>query len=63
MDDYWYVFHAFLSDETNRRSVEKLRAEGTGSDDVPTLRLLDTAVWMRYSGGELALKARRKCGL
>jgi hypothetical protein len=62
-DDYWYAFHAFLSDDANRSAVEELRPEGTTADELPTLRLLDTAVWMRYSQGKSAQEARDNAGI
>lgn len=61
--DYWRVFHAFLSRDANRDSVEALRPAGTDDGTTPTLRLLNTAVWMRYSAGESARAARVECGL
>ncbi len=60
---YWNVFHRFLSDETNRRHVDSLRPADLTEDELPTLRILDTVVWMRYSRGRMATSARAKVGL
>lgn len=61
-DDYWYVFHAFLKEETNQGKVKDIRRKA-GVDKVPLLRVLDTAVWMRYSRGTAAKAVREQTGL
>lgn len=60
--DYWYVFHTFLTQEANRAEVRDIQRRA-GVVDVPLLRVLDTAVWMRYSGGQTARAVRRKVAL
>ena len=62
-DDYWHVFHRFLSDASNRDAVNKVRPTAPGPRDLPGLRILDTAVWMRYSEGTPAKDARAACRL
>lgn len=62
VDDYWYVFHSFLHDRRHRITVEELRSQAS-LEGVPVLRILDTAIWMRYSGGEAAQRVRGECGL
>ncbi|MCA1840222.1 MAG: DUF6308 family protein [Actinobacteria bacterium] len=62
VDDYWRVFHLFLSDDERCAKVEELRATASLSD-IPLLRILDTAIWMRYSGGRSARRVRKACGL
>lgn len=62
VDDYWYVFHIFMSDEDRRKAVAHLRGQAEVSE-VPLLRVLDTAVWILYSGGEEAQRVRQQCRL
>lgn len=63
VDDYWRVYHAFLCDDSNQADVNALRPSHLSEQDLPTLRILDTAVWMRYSEGRAAVAAREKHGL
>ncbi len=60
--EYWYVFHAFLTHEQHRRTVEDLRSTA-GLEGVALLRVLDTAIWMRYSRGTAAKSVRGQTGL
>lgn len=62
LDDYWYVFHAFMSDAASCKEVEEVRRLA-GVEGVPLLRVLDTAVWMRFSGGRPAKRVRKSCDL
>jgi hypothetical protein len=56
---YWRVFHDLLQDEKHRHMIKAVRPEHTPSHDLPLLRVLDTAVWMRHSRGRSAISARR----
>lgn len=51
-----------LSHPPRRRALEALRPDGV-SHLVSTIRLLDAAVWMRYSQSRNAKRARRRAGL
>lgn len=50
-DGYWRLFQTYLRDPARLRKVEELRPPGIGAKSSPTLRLLDTAIWMRGSRG------------
>lgn len=50
-DDYWQLFRDYLQLSGRVERVEGLRPQGIGSAATPTLRLLDTAIWMRGSRG------------
>lgn len=62
-ETYWRVFHEFLQDEGHRRLIEDIRPKDIANEDLPLLRVLDTAVWMRYSRGRPAIAARAEVGL
>lgn len=63
ISDYWRVYYEFLSDSSARRKVDELRPDRMTAKELPTLRVLDTAVWMRYSTGRSASSARQRVGL
>lgn len=50
-DGYWSLFQLFLRDPASLQKVEDLRPDGLDRESTPTLRLLDTVLWMRGSGG------------
>lgn len=58
---YWQTYQRFLQEPENREAVERLRGAVDGA--VSTLRLLDVAVWMRYSDGRFARAAQKRHGL
>lgn len=60
---YWDIYREFLADDDNRAAVDGLRPDGVDNEKLPTLRLVDTAVWMRYSRSVSARKARISVGL
>jgi hypothetical protein len=60
---YWEVFRSFLASEENRAAVDQLRPPGVDENRVPTLRLLDTAIWLRHSRSTSAQQARQAVGL
>ncbi|MFE4542363.1 DUF6308 family protein [Arthrobacter sp. NPDC056727] len=51
-----------LSDPSRRTALEALRPRGV-SPRISTIRLLDAAVWMRYSQSRNAKRARRRAGV
>lgn len=51
-----------LSDPSRRTALEALRPHGV-SPRISTIRLLDAAVWMRYSQSRNAKRARRRAGI
>ncbi|CAN5199094.1 hypothetical protein BH20ACT22_BH20ACT22_14780 [soil metagenome] len=50
-DGYWALLQGYLRSEERRRKVDSLRHGKIPSFLTPTLRLLDTAIWMRGSNG------------
>lgn len=60
---YWQVFQQFLSTPNNRRALDKMRPGGLSAQQLPTLRILDTVIWMRHSESKNAKSARRSVGL
>jgi hypothetical protein len=56
-NSYWATYREVLTEE-RRGGIEKLRPPSV-PDSITTLRILDVALWMRYSGGTNA-KAVRK---
>jgi hypothetical protein len=58
---YRETFKEYLAYPVNRKKVEKLRPPGLSPDVASTLRLLDSAIWMRASGSRDARKARESC--
>ena len=61
-DRFWVTLGAALRHEERRAAVEALRPPGL-TMRVSTLRLLDVAVWMRFSEGTNARKERARLGL
>ena len=47
---YWELFRSYLKNEDRRKRVDALRPD-TALEETPTLRLLDTVIWMRGSRG------------
>lgn len=62
VSEYWHVFRAFFEEPDAMSLVNELRSD-TLPPDLPALRILDTAVWMRYSRGRSAISARAEAGL
>lgn len=58
---YWDEFRDALSDAVRRQRVEDLR--GSVLAEVALLRLLDAAIWMRYSESDNARAVRTEVGL
>lgn len=50
-EGYWRLFQTYLSNSRRRERVEGLRPPGVSEQSTPTLRLLDTAIWIRGSRG------------
>lgn len=61
-DRFWVTLRAALRDDERRAAVEALRPPGL-TMRVSTLRLLDVAIWMRFSEGTNARKERARLGL
>jgi hypothetical protein len=59
---YWTFFRTYLADDDRRKSVEQLRPKGLDRR-VPTLRLLDVAIWMTGSNGQAAKNVRSRLGI
>jgi hypothetical protein len=59
---YWALFQNYLRTPGAVDRVESLRPEGMSRSATPTLRLLDTAIWMRGSKGP-AKMIREELGL
>ena len=57
--EWWSVVRSYVLDQRRRGYIEALRP-GDVSASVPTLRLLDAAIWMRYSPP--ALPYRKELG-
>jgi hypothetical protein len=60
---YWDLYRDYLRLDGRLDKVERLRPEGLSRDTTPTLRLLDTAIWIRGSRGEAAKEVRRALDL
>lgn len=61
-DRFWVTLGAALRHEERRATVDALRPPGL-TTRVSTLRLLDVAIWMRFSEGTNARKERTRLGL
>lgn len=59
---YWDLFRRYLRRPGSVKRVESLRPTGLSPDTTPTLRLLDTAIWMRGSRGRGAREVRQRFG-
>lgn len=56
-DDFWWLLHRALQDPVRREAIDHL---GDGLHWRPTtLRLIDVAIWMRFSGSRNAQNARK----
>ena len=62
-DRYWDVFAEFLQVEHNRERIDAMRPSRLAEDELPTLRILDTLIWMRHSRSRNAKRARSNAGL
>jgi hypothetical protein len=62
-DRYWDVFKEFLVDDDNRDAIDEMRPAEVSAEDLPTLRILDTLIWMRHSKSRNAKRARAQAGL
>jgi hypothetical protein len=60
---YWETMRHCLADPGRRQRIEDLRPPHLAPSSVTTLRLLDVALWMRYSEGKYARKRRAALGL
>jgi hypothetical protein len=60
--DYWAEMRGALQEPGLPARIERIRPPGVGPK-VSTLRLLDAAVWMRYSNGRAARAARDRAGM
>jgi len=61
-DRFWATLRAALGNEQRRATVEAMRPPGL-TPRVSTLRLLDVAIWMRYSDGGSARREQARLGL
>jgi len=61
-DRYWEAFRVALGDSDRRRRVDLLRPDWLDAR-IPLLRVLDAAIWIRFSGGANAKAARASVGL
>src|SRR5206468_1622972 len=61
-EGFWAALGAALRNERRLATVEALRPAGL-TTKVTTLRLLDVAVWMRFSESTNARRARERLGM
>ncbi len=58
VNNFWDFFAYYLKDPMRREQVEELRPDSVMQRVIPTLRLLDSAIWMKNSQSALAKAVR-----